>query len=333
MFIIENYILAVVFCFITMLCWGSWANTQKLASRSWPFQLYYWDYSLGVLLISLIFAFTLGSVGENGRGFIEDLMQADLNSIGTALAGGIIFNLCNILLVIAINIAGMAVAFPVGVGIALVLGVIVNYIGQPKGDPFWLFLGVGLVTVAIILNALAYRKVPGGGKTDIRKGLIISILSGILMAFFYRFVAMSMSENFVTPAEGKLTPYTAVVVFSTGLFLSNFLFNTINMRKPISGVAVKYSEYFSFGTPKLHLIGLLGGVTWGVGMSFSIIASGKAGNAISYGLAQGATLVAAFWGVVIWREFKTAPKSANTLIGLMFFFFIVGLLSIIYSNL
>src|SRR4029453_13135724 len=118
MFIIHDYSLAVIFCLITMLCWGSWANTQKLAERSWRFELFYWDYVIGILLMSVCIAFTLGSVGSTGRGFLEDLQQADATSIRSALIGGVVFNLANILLIAAISIAGMSVAFPVGIGIA-----------------------------------------------------------------------------------------------------------------------------------------------------------------------------------------------------------------------
>jgi glucose uptake protein len=198
MFIVNNYPLAITFCFITMLCWGSWGNTQKLAGKTWRYELFYWDYVIGVLLISIIFAFTLGSMGENGRGFITDLGQADWSNIGSAFLGGVIFNAANILLSTAIAIAGMAVAFPVGIGLALVLGVIINYIGSQKGDPLFLFIGVGFITVAIVINALAYKKADSGNQKVSTKGILVSILAGVLMSFFYRFVARSMDlENFV----------------------------------------------------------------------------------------------------------------------------------------
>ncbi len=333
MFIISNYLVAVLFCLITMICWGSWANTQKLSSKNWPFQLFYWDYSLGILFITLFLAFTLGSFGESGRGFLVDINQAEWNYVGSALLGGIIFNFANLLLVIAIDLAGMAVAFPIGIGIALVLGVITNYIDNPAGNVVILFAGVALVAVAIVLDAIAYKNIlKGENKTPV-KGIVISLLAGITMGFFYKYVAQSMSLNFINPEAGKLTPYTALVVFSIGIFLSNFLFNTLNMYKPISGKPVTFKDYFKLGTPRLHLIGLLGGIIWGVGMSFSILASEQAGPAIAYGLGQGATMVAAFWGVFIWKEFEDLPKSKTWLIYLMFVFFIIGLGLIVYSRL
>ncbi len=332
MFIVDNYILAVIFCVITMLCWGSWGNTQKLAGKSWRFELFYWDYVIGILLFSLISAFTLGSFGENGRSFVADLQQAEWDNIKSAFIGGVVFNAANILLSAAISIAGLSVAFPVGIGLALVLGVIINYMASSKGDPTLLFAGVGLVTVAIILNAIAYGKQAKQSKKVSSKGLILSLVAGTLMSFFYRFVASSMDlEDFVNPAAGKMTPYTAMFIFSIGIFVSNFVFNTLVMRKPFEGGPVSYKEYFG-GSFKIHAVGILGGLIWGLGNSFNLIAAGKAGAAISYGLGQGATLVSAFWGVMIWKEFKDAPKETNKYIYLMFLFFLLGLGLIIWAG-
>jgi glucose uptake protein len=331
MYIVNSYALAVLLCFITMLCWGSWANTQKIAAKSWRFELFYWDYVLGILLFSLILGFTLGSNGTQGMGFIENLKQAESSSIISALVGGVIFNLANILIVAAISIAGMAVAFPVGIGIALVLGVIINYIGMPQGNPIWLFAGVALVGLAIVVDALAYRKKAVQAKKVPAKGIIISIVGGVLMAMFYRFVAGSMAKSMESPEAGMLTPYAAVFIFSLGIFLSNFLFNTVLMKKPFEGTPISYSEYFKGGI-KEHLTGIMGGIIWGIGMSLSIIAAGKAGFAISYGLGQGATLIAALWGVFIWKEFKGAGKSTNLLLTLMFLLFAAGLYLIIKAG-
>jgi glucose uptake protein len=313
-----------------MLCWGSWANTQKLASKKWGFPLFYWDYTLGVVLLSIVFGLTLGSTGDSGQAFLPNLGEASSNAIFYALLGGIIFNIANLLLVAAIDIAGMAIAFPIGIGIALVLGVIVNYLALPIGDPLLLFTGVGLVALAIVVDALVYKRISKGGATT--KGIAISLAAGILMGFFYRFVAASMSTDFSNPTEGLLTPYSAVFIFSIGILISNFVFNTFFMYKPISGDKVTYKDYFKLGSPKLHLIGILGGVIWCLGFIFNMIAAGEAGFAISYGLGQGATMIAAIWGIFIWKEFKDAPKGTNNLLGLMFLLFIAGLLLIIMAK-
>ncbi len=331
MFIIENYSTAILFCIITMLCWGSWANTQKLAARSWRFELFYWDYVFGILLLSLVFAFTLGSTGIGGRSFTEDITQADNDSIFSAVIGGVIFNAANILLVAAIAIAGMAVAFPVGIGLALVIGVVVNYIANPVGNQLLLFSGVALIVIAILLNANAYRKMQAGNKNTSSKGLLLSIIAGVLMGFFYKYVAAAIFLDFNVPEAGKLSPYTAVVFFSLGILLSNFLFNTLLMRKPFVGAPVSYSDYFK-GSLKNHITGILGGIIWCVGMSFSIIASGKAGPAISYGLGQGATVVAAVWGILIWKEFRNAPKGTSAVLNLMLLLYLAGLSLIIAAR-
>jgi glucose uptake protein len=332
MFIVESYFVAVILCVITMICWGSWANTQKLASKEWKFQLFYWDYSIGVLLFTLILAFSLGSLGSEGRGFLDDLSMADSSSLWSAIWGGVVFNLANILLVAAIDIAGMAVAFPVGIGLALVIGVITNFVATPVGDPVILFIGVALVTIAIIIDAMAYGRLPSSTDKSKTKGLVLSIIAGIAMGFFYRFVAASMAADFYNPEIGKLTPYTALVIFSVGLLISNILFVTLIMFKPFSGEKVAPLDYFKKGNPKLHLIGILGGIIWSIGMSLSILASGEAGFAISYGLGQGATMVAALWGVFIWKEFRDAPAGTGKLLTAMFVFFVFGLGLIIVAR-
>ncbi len=331
MFVLESYPWAVVFCVITMFCWGSWANTQKLAKKGWRFELFYWDYTIGVLLLTLVLGLTLGSHGNVGRSFLNDFNHISRSSVYSALLGGAIFNLANILLVAAIDIAGMSVAFPVGIGIALVLGVVLNYIADPIGNATLLFIGVALVVLAIILDAVAYRKIPGGAAGVSTKGLVLSVACGVLMGFFYRFVAASMYPDFARPEEGKFGPYGAVFVFAIGIFLSNLIINTLVMKKPFAGAPVSYADYFKggFGT---HLTGILGGIIWGMGMSFNIIASGRAGFAISYGLGQGATMVAAVWGVFIWKEFRTAPVGTSRLIAAMFGCFLVGLVLIILAR-
>lgn len=330
MFVVTDYSLAVVFCVITMLCWGSWANAQKLAGKTWRFELFYWDYVLGMLLMALVFAFTLGSFGEAGRSFLADLAQADAASLGAAALGGVVFNAANILLVSAIAIAGMAVAFPVGIGLALVLGVLVNYWATPAGNPVVLFLGVALIAAAIVLDAMAYRRLPGQAQGGL-KGPALSILCGVLMGFFYRFVASAMATDFANPAAGKLTPYTAMVFFSLGVFASNFALNTVIMLKPFQGDPISPIAYFR-GTSRDHLWGIVGGMIWAVGMTLNIVAAGQASFAISYGLGQGATLVAAIWGVFIWKEFRDAPPGTNTLLALMFGGYVVGLVLVIVAR-
>jgi glucose uptake protein len=332
MYIISSYSLAVFFCIITMLCWGSWGNTQKLAAKTWRYELFYWDYVIGIVLLSLVFGFTLGSMGDQGRSFTTDLMQVSSANFWSVIIGGIIFNASNILLSASISIAGMAVAFPVGVGLALVLGVVLNYNNASKDDPILLFTGVALIVVAIIFNGIASGKMSSGEKKSSSKGIWLAVIAGVLMSFFYRFVASAMDvNNFESPTAGMMTPYTAFFVFAMGILTSNFLFNTIIMKKPFVGAPVTYKDYFS-GSLSTHIVGVIGGLIWGLGTVLSYMAAGKAGPAISYALGQGATMVAAFWGVFIWKEFKGANKHVNLLLFLMFLLFITGLGLIIMSG-
>lgn len=335
MMVVKSYSVAVALCVITMLCWGSWANTQKLASREWRFQLFYWDYSIGVLLFALILAFTMGSTGDTGRSFLADLAQADSKWLGAAFVGGVIFNLSNILLVAAIDIAGLAVAFPIGVGLALVLGVITTYVATGSGNVPMLALGVGAIFIAIVLDALAYKRLASTTRAPMR-GIVLSVVAGILMGWFYSFVAQSMATLDGASGAltaGKLSPYTALVLFSVGLFLSNFIWNSLVMARPFSGAPVTYGDYFRKGNVRLHLIGILGGVIWNIGMGFSIVASQTAGPALSYGLGQGATMIGAIWGVFIWKEFKGAPSGTGGLLAAMFGFYLLGLAVLIASKL
>lgn len=254
MFIVESYPLAIALCIITMICWGSWANTQKLTGKQWPFQLFYWDYCLGVLLLSLLLAFMLGSHGEGGRSFLPDLAQAETRHLASAFLGGVIFNLSNILLVAAIDIAGMAVAFPVGVGLALGLGVVTTYLSTGEGNPFMLGAGVTAIAIAIVLDALAYKRLSHSGTAPM-KGIVLAIIAGLLMGFFYKYVAQAMSGiDAATRAlePGKLSPYTAIVLFSSGVLLSSFARNTFAMWRPFTGARVSFADYFTKGTPRLQ---------------------------------------------------------------------------------
>jgi glucose uptake protein len=333
MVVVESYPLAIVLCAVTMLCWGSWANTQKLAGKAWRFELFYWDYVFGVVLLATIAAFTLGSTGSAGRGFLADVAQARVDLIASAILGGAIFNLANILLVAAIAIAGMSVAFPVGIGLALVVGVGVNYAFERTGNLPMLTVGVALVVAAIVLDAMAYRRLPGQSKGVSTKGLVLSVMCGILMGFFYLFVFRTLSKGTDPKVldPGSLSPYTAVFFFTIGILLSNFAFNTAIMSKPFVGEPVGCADYAQ-GTLAQHAVGVLGGMIWCVGMTLSIIAAKPAGPAISYGLGQGATMVAAIWGVFVWREFRQAPTGTNRLLALMFLCFLAGLAVIIAAR-
>jgi len=319
-FIPQLYPVALAMMILSMVCWGSWANTQK-ATGSWRFELFYWDYVWGILLLSLLAGLTLGRTdAASPESFFPNLAGAGGRSLLLALAGGVIFNIANILLVAAIDIAGLAVAFPIGIGLALVIGSVLNYLITPKGNPLLLFGGVALVCVAIILDALAYRQLSG----DVRvttKGIVLSLLCGVGMGMFYPFIAKALQ------GEGHLGPYTVMLVFAVGIFGSNLILNYAIMRRPLTGAApVSLGEYFA-ARGGLHVWGVLGGLIWGVGTVSNFVASyaQMVGPATSYALGQGATMVSALWGIFVWKEFRGAGPAALRLLTLMFVFFIVGL--------
>lgn len=323
MFVVTTLGIAIAFCIVTMLGWGSWANTQKLAGReNLPFQLYYWDYAIGIFALSLVLLTTLGSFGSAGMGGLENLRQAAPASLGHALLSGVLFNASNILLVVAIDAAGMSVAFPIGVGLALVIGTVLSFVQTPKGDPVLLFSGVVLILAAMVLSGVAHSRLPTQKGQGWARGIRFAAVAGAVMGFFYPELMRSISTNFhSSPIEaGRLTPYTALLFFAVGVLLSNVVVNTVFMR----AARLSYADYFATKS-RLHSLGLLGGVIWMLALALNVLASGIAGPAVSYALGQGATLVAALWGVLIWREFRDAPRGTSRLVVSMLIGYASGL--------
>jgi glucose uptake protein len=310
----EAYPVALLFMLISMMCWGSWANTMKLAP-GWRFQLYYWDYALGVLLTSILWGVTLGSLHA---GFLADARAAN---VLYALLAGAIFNVANLLLVAAIELAGLAVAFPIGIGLALVVGVLLNYAQSPRGNAALLFTGVALIVVAIVLDAMAYRRKETAHARLSAKAITISLAAGVLMGLFYPFVTRASS------GDGALGPYAVSVVFAVGVLLCAIPVNYFMMRHPLAADAPLTMRDYARGTTRWHIAGLVGGLIWCTGTVFNFVAAHAhiVGPAISYAIGQGATLVSAAWGVFVWHEFAGAPPAARRLLAWMFPCFIVGL--------
>jgi len=338
MFYVSNYAFAVVLCTVCMLCWGSWGNTQKLAGRTWRYELFYWDYVIGILFFALAAGFTLGSSGANADwGFAANLKASFGKTWLWPFLAGVVFNAANILLAAAIAVAGMSVAFPVGVGIALVGGTVMNWFVAAKGNPVLIAVGLGLIVVSILCNAKAFQvkqRAAGTGSDagTVKKGLVLAALAGLLMMGFSPLVNRVVDMNFgaVAPAAGMMTPYTAFFVFALGIFVSNFVFNTIAMKKPVSGDPVAVADYFKGGV--VHLTGALGGCIWGLGTLLSFVTAGAAGPAIAYALGQGATLVSALWGILVWKEFAGAPAASHRLNLLMIVLFAAGLASLVVAG-
>jgi len=331
MILVQNYGLAVFLCAVAMVCWGSWQNTQNLIGKAWRFELYYWDFSIGIFLFALLMAFTFGSMGTQGRSFIVDLRQADAGNLLSAAIGGVIWNLGTLLLVAAISVAGMSVAFPIGGGIGWTLGILINYIGKPEGNPVILFSGTAFIVVAILLSMQSYKKLASHQKKPTLKGILLSLLAGLCIAFFYRFVASSLATDFSPADAGKISSYTAVVFFSLGALICTTILNPVFMARPVQGEPVKIDEWIK-GRSRAHLLGMLGGAIWCLGNSVSFMAVGAASPAISYGLSNSAPVVAALWGIFVWKEFRESPKGTNLLLSLMFGCYLIGLVLIVYSR-
>ena len=331
MYFCSNYPLAVALSVVTMLCWGSWGNTQKLAGKTWRFELFYWDYVIGLVVFSLLAGFTMGSAGGGAWSFAENLKTSSAAEWTWSFLGGIVFNASNILLSAAIAVAGMSVAFPVGVGLALVGGTVANWFVDGKGNPYLIWTGLAVIVASIVCNALAFRAKQaaagrGADSATVKKGLALAVAAGLMMSWFSPLVNRVVDMDFAAaaPAAGKMTPYTAFFIFTLGVFASNFVFNTIMMKKPVSGEPVAAAEWFKGGIA-VHLTGILGGAIWATGTLLSFVAAGTAGAAIAYSLGQGATLVSALWGIFVWKEFKGAPAVSARLNFAMILLFLAGL--------
>ena len=332
MFVPHSFGLALVMTVLSTICWGSFANTMKL-TKTYRFELYYWDYAIGIVLVSLLLAHTLGSLG-GPQSAVANLHAGAWSDVGWAALAGAIFNVANFLLIAGIGLVGLAVAFPISIGIALVEGVVLSYAIQPKGNPVLLGTGVAFAVVAVILIGQAYGQLraPDGrqpandaseapGYTPARKGVVVCVVSGVLMGAWAPFVTKAMT------AAVPLTPYNVAVFFTLGTLACCFVFNPILMRRPLAGAPIGFAGYRAAPTA-YHVLGLVGGVVWGIGTVFNLVAASLVGVAISYAIGQASPMVAALWGVFAWREFKDSNARARLYLAGMFAAYVLALLLI-----
>ncbi|MBZ5546812.1 MAG: hypothetical protein LAO22_02450 [Acidobacteriia bacterium] len=324
MFTPASLSIALLMMITSAICWGSWANTYK-GVKNYRFELFYWDYAVGIFLVSLIFALTMGSTGHDASSFLNNVHSADTNNIVSTMIGGAIFNLANLLLVAAIDMAGLAIAFPVSIGIALVVGVISSYILQPKGNAALLAAGVICALIAVVLDGKAYGSLAIAGRSVSKKSIMTCIVSGVLMGLWAPFVARAMTNGHT------LGPYSIAVFLTLGALLSCLIWNVYFMKNPLVGEPVSFSGFFN-APASGHALGLLGGFIWGTGMVFNLVAANFTGVAISYAIGQSAPMVAALWGVLAWKEFAGAGSKAKTYLFLMFVFYCLAILLVARSN-
>jgi len=324
MFTPHSLSIALLMMITSAICWGSWANTFK-GVKNYRFELFYWDYAIGIFLISVVLGHTMGSTGHDASSMMNNVHAADASNIVSTLIGGAIFNLANLLLVAAIDMAGLAIAFPVSIGIALVVGVISSYALQPKGNVGLVAAGVICALIAVVLDGKAYGSLASTGRPVSRKSIVTCVVSGILMGLWAPFVAHAMTKG------NTLGPYSVAVFLTLGALLSCFIWNIYFMKKPLVGDPVKFADFFR-GHASGHLLGLFGGVIWGTGMVFNLVAANFTGVAISYVIGQSAPMVAALWGVLVWKEFKGAPSKAYIYLFLMFVFYCVAIALVARAN-
>ncbi len=324
MFTPPSLTIALLMMITSAVCWGSWANTYK-GVKNYRFELFYWDYAIGIFLISLILAFTMGSSGHDSSSFLNNVQAADTSNIVSTLVGGAIFNLANLLLVAAIDTAGLAVAFPVSIGIALVVGVVLNFILQPKGSGLLLAGGVACAFVAVVLDGKAYGSLASSGRSISKKSIVTCVVSGVLMGLWSPFT------TYGTTRGNALTPYSSVVFLTLGALLSCFVWNLYFMKRPLAGEPVGFGGFFT-APPSGHLLGLFGGVIWGMGTVFNVVAGKATTFAISYAIGQSAPMVAALWGVLAWKEFAGSGTRAKAYLALMFVFYALAILLVARAN-
>jgi glucose uptake protein len=317
MFVPTTFHAALLMTITSTICWGSFANTFK-GTKNYRFELYYWDYAFGIFLAALLLAFTLGSHAGGPTAFLANLHAADAINLFYAALGGFIFNIANTLLVAGIEIVGLAIAFPVSIGIALVEGVVLSYALQPRGSATLLGAGIAMAVLALVLIGKAYGALRSGAGAVSRRGVLVCVISGLLMGIFAPFVTRAMTRG------ATLTPYTTAVFLTLGALICCFFFNPLLMRRPIVGTPVAMGEYFR-APASYHALGLLGGGIWGLGTVFNFVAASLVGVAISYAIGQASPMVACLWGVFAWKEFRGANARAKGYLAAMFAAYVLAL--------
>jgi glucose uptake protein len=320
----QSFQIALLMMIMSAICWGSWANSYK-GIKNYRFELFYWDYAVGIFLISLILALTMGSTTNDANSFLSNVRSADRSNIVYTMVGGAIFNLANLLLVATIDMVGMAVGFPLAIGIALVVGVVSSYILQPHGNAGLLAAGVVCALIAVLMDGKAYGSLAIAGREVSRKGIVVCVISGVLMGLWAPFVTRSMTTG------RPLGPYSIAVFLTLGALLSCLVWNVYFMKKPLVGQPVNFGDFFR-GPASGHALGLVGGCIWGIGMVFNLVAASVTGVAISYAIGQSAPMVAALWGVFVWKEFAGANRTAKGFLFAMFVFYCMAIFFVARAN-
>jgi glucose uptake protein len=336
-----SYATALILLLLGMVGWGVWANTFKAAGGKWRFELFYFDFAIGVALAAVIFAFTAGSLGFDGFSFMDDLRLAGKRQDLFGFVAGIIFNLGNMLLLGAVSIAGMAVAFPIALGFALIVAACWNFSLTPGSNAVFLFGGVGVILAAIVFAILALKALssarlssapviePVKGKSKSKKSkpslksVFLSLAGGLLLGSFSPLIQMGRE------GENGLGPYSIGFIFAIGVLFSTFVFNLFFMNLPVEGEPVDIALYFRAKWNR-HSLGILGGILWYLGLIASLIGGRLEGTAqvappIIYVIGQGGIVIAVLCGLFLWREMDDADSSVKTRLGVMLLLLVAGI--------
>jgi glucose uptake protein len=315
----DSFAASLVLMILSMLCWGSWANTFTLCRGKYRFELFYWDYVAGVMLGVLGLSALLAPASAVFHGGMA------AGNVAWAVLAGIVFNLGNVLLVAAISLAGLSVAFPICIGLALLIGVGVGWYIAPAVPLGPLVAGSALILAAMVMDAVAYRAIAGKAVSSTR-GVLIAVLGGVFMGSFPPCLQKAMVGS------SALDPYAAVVLLGVGIVLCAVATNYAFMRWPIAGGPPVTMGQYVTASLKCHALGLLGGTIWAAGSVLNFIAGDKVSVAISYAFGTGATLVAVLWGVLVWHEFRGAPPRSRLWLVGMFASFLAGIAVIAWAK-
>ncbi|MCS7024567.1 MAG: hypothetical protein NZV14_07180 [Bryobacteraceae bacterium] len=314
----------------SMLLLGAWANTFKAAGGKWRYELFYFDFALGMLLTAMISAFTLGSFGSE-LSFADNLSVTGKRQIGLGVIAGGVFNLANMLLMAGVSVAGLATAFLISASLTVSLSSVTAYFWQGKQNAALVLGGATLLLLAAVLAALAFSSFrketsPSKKKLGIGKAIAVSAASGVLMTAF------PPVAGFAKSGDIGLGPYTLAFTIAVGVFFSTFVFNIYFMNLPIEGQALSFGDYFR-GNLRLHLLGLLGGAIWMAGATCSFLAASPAGDsqrvvlnpAVANLLAYAPVVVASLSGLLVWREFQGSSRRTRSLVWLSLLTVVVGI--------
>lgn len=332
-----SYTAALILLIAGMFGWGLWANLFKAAGGKWRFELFCFDFAIGVVLAAVVLGLTAGSLGFDGFGFRDDLQLAGKRQDLWGFAAGTIFNLGNMLLLGAVSVTGMAMAFPVGMGCALIVAALWNFAMNPGVSIGFVIGGAVVLAGAIAFSVLAWKTMaatklkaqveanPGRVRKpkSSLKPVMLSLVGGVMLGSFVPLIQMGSA------GENGLGPYAMGFIFSLGVVFSTFVFNLFFMNLPVQGKPIEIAEYFRAKLQR-HGLGVIGGIVWYIGLIATLIkvrleGSARVGEALGYSLAQGSIVIAALCGLLLWKEYQGADSAARLRLGLMFILLVVGI--------